>query len=102
MDVIRGQVVAGDGEPDPRIAKKPISEAVLQHCSQSGGVVSRPQESSQQPVTCSSRPWEDVVAVFEIYRQDLAVWIDTWYNQRRLHSTNNMTSPIEYELANAA
>ena len=35
-------------------------------------------------------------------RADIAAWIDTWYNQRRLHSTNNMTSPIEYELANAA
>ena len=30
------------------------------------------------------------------------VWIDTWYNRKRLHSTNNMTSPIDYELANAA
>ena len=35
-------------------------------------------------------------------RADIAVWIDTWYNRKRLHSTNNMTSPIEYELANAA
>ena len=35
-------------------------------------------------------------------RADIANWIDTWYNRRRLHSTNNMTSPIEYELANAA
>jgi transposase InsO family protein len=35
-------------------------------------------------------------------RADIAAWIDTWYNRRRLHSTNNMTSPIEYELANAA
>ena len=35
-------------------------------------------------------------------RADIATWIDTWYNRRRLHSTNNMTSPIEYELANAA
>ena len=35
-------------------------------------------------------------------RTDIAAWIDTWYNRRRLHSTNNMTSPIEYELANAA
>ena len=35
-------------------------------------------------------------------RQDIAVWIDTWYNRKRLHSTNNMTSPIDYELANAA
>ena len=35
-------------------------------------------------------------------RADIAAWIDTWYNQRRLHSTNNMLSPIEYELANAA
>ena len=35
-------------------------------------------------------------------RRDIATWIDTWYNRRRLHSTNNMTSPIEYELANAA
>ena len=35
-------------------------------------------------------------------RRDIAVWIDTWYNRKRLHSTNNMTSPINYELANAA
>ena len=35
-------------------------------------------------------------------QRDIAAWIDTWYNRRRLHSTNNMTSPIEYELANAA
>ena len=28
-------------------------------------------------------------------RRDIAVWIDTWYNRKRLHSTNNMTSPIE-------
>ena len=35
-------------------------------------------------------------------RRDIAVWIDTWYNRKRLHSTNNMTSPIDYELANAA
>jgi transposase InsO family protein len=35
-------------------------------------------------------------------RRDIATWIDTWYNRQRLHSTNNMTSPIEYELANAA
>ena len=35
-------------------------------------------------------------------RADIATWIDTWYNRRRLHSTNNMTNPIEYELANAA
>ena len=35
-------------------------------------------------------------------RRDIAVWIDTWYNTKRLHSTNNMTSPLDYELANAA
>ena len=34
-------------------------------------------------------------------RRDIAV-CDTWYNRKRLHSTNNMTSPIDYELANAA
>ena len=34
--------------------------------------------------------------------RDIAVWIDTWYNRKRLHSTNNMTSPIDYEPANAA
>ena len=31
MDVIRGQVVTWNGEPDPRIAKKPVPKAVLQH-----------------------------------------------------------------------
>ena len=72
MDAIRGQVVARNGDPDPRIAKKPIPKGVLQHRSQLDGVVSRPQESSQQPVTCSPRPWEDAVAVFEIDRQDLS------------------------------
>ena len=35
-------------------------------------------------------------------RADIATWIDTWHNRRRLHSTNNMTSPIEHELVNAA
>ena len=35
-------------------------------------------------------------------RQDIAAWIDTWYNPKRLLSTNNMTSPINYELANTA
>ena len=35
-------------------------------------------------------------------RQDIAAWIDTWYNTNRLHSTNNMTSPTDHELANAA
>ena len=35
-------------------------------------------------------------------RRDIANWIDAWHNRRRLHSTNNMTSPIQHELANAA
>ena len=35
-------------------------------------------------------------------RADIANWIDTWYNTVRLHSTNNMLSPTEYEQANAA
>ena len=35
-------------------------------------------------------------------RRDIAAWIDTWYNPKRLHSTNNMTSPTDHELANAA
>ena len=35
-------------------------------------------------------------------RADIAAWIDTWYNTRRLHSTNNMTSPIDHEQAQAA
>ena len=35
-------------------------------------------------------------------RRDIAAWIDTWYNTNRLHSTNNMTSPTDHELANAA
>lgn len=30
-------------------------------------------------------------------RRDIANWIHTWYNQHRLHSTLNMTSPINYE-----
>ena len=30
-------------------------------------------------------------------RQDIANWIHTWYNQHRLHSTLDMTSPINYE-----
>ncbi|WP_428122672.1 IS3 family transposase [Candidatus Poriferisodalis sp.] len=29
---------------------------------------------------------------------DIAAWIDTWYNTKRLHSTNNMLSPIEYRV----
>ena len=33
-------------------------------------------------------------------RLDIATWIDTWYNKKRLHSTNNMTSPTDYEHAN--
>ncbi len=35
-------------------------------------------------------------------RPDIAACIDTWHNRKRLHSTNNMTSPTDYELANAA
>ena len=35
-------------------------------------------------------------------RADITTWIDTWYNPKRLHSTNNMTSPNDHELANAA
>ena len=34
-------------------------------------------------------------------RRDIAAWIDTWHKRKRLHSTNNMTSPIDYELAHA-
>ncbi len=30
-------------------------------------------------------------------RQDIANWIHSWYNHHRLHSTLNMTSPINYE-----
>ena len=30
-------------------------------------------------------------------RRDIANWIHTWYNRHRLHSTLNMTSPINYE-----
>ena len=33
-------------------------------------------------------------------RQDIAAWITDWYNTRRLHSTLDMTSPTDYELAN--
>ena len=32
-------------------------------------------------------------------RRDIANWIHTWYNQHRLHSTLDMTSPINYETA---
>lgn len=35
-------------------------------------------------------------------RQDITTWIDTRHNRHRHHPTNNMTSPIEYEPANAA
>ena len=30
-------------------------------------------------------------------RQDVARWIDDFYNRRRKHSTNGMKSPIDYE-----
>ena len=30
-------------------------------------------------------------------RRDLIRWIEGWYNQRRLHSTINYNSPVEYE-----
>ena len=33
-------------------------------------------------------------------RRDIARWITDWYNSRRLHSTLDMTSPIDYEQAN--
>ena len=35
-------------------------------------------------------------------RRDIAAWIDTWYNPKRLHSANNMTSPNDHEQAQAA
>ena len=35
-------------------------------------------------------------------RADIAAWIDTWYNPKRLHSANNMTSPNDHEQARAA
>jgi transposase InsO family protein len=35
-------------------------------------------------------------------RRDITAWIDTWYNPRRLHSANNMTSPNDHENAQAA
>ena len=35
-------------------------------------------------------------------RQDIAAWIDSWYNPLRLHSANNMTSPTDHEKARAA
>ena len=33
-------------------------------------------------------------------RRDIANWITDWYNPTRLHSANNMTSPIDREQAN--
>ena len=30
-------------------------------------------------------------------RQEIALWVHTWYNQRRLHSAIGMVPPIEYE-----
>jgi putative transposase len=30
-------------------------------------------------------------------RRDLMRWIEGWYNQRRLHSTIDYNSPVEYE-----
>lgn len=33
-------------------------------------------------------------------RRDIAAWLTDWYNPRRLHSTLDMTSPIDYEQAN--
>ncbi len=30
-------------------------------------------------------------------RQDITTWITDWYNPKRLHSTNNMTSPNNHE-----
>ena len=50
MDVIRGQVVAGNCEPYPRISQDLIAKAVLQHRSQLNGAVSRLQKSSPPPV----------------------------------------------------
>ena len=32
-------------------------------------------------------------------RQEITLWIHTWYNQRRLHSTIGMVPPTEYEQA---
>ena len=33
-------------------------------------------------------------------RQEITLWVHTWYNQKRLHSAIGMVPPVEYEQAN--
>ncbi len=41
-----------------------------------------------------TRPWNDVAEV----RQHTFLWIESYYNHRRRHSTLHYLTPIEYEL----
>ena len=41
-----------------------------------------------------TRPWDDLTQV----RQHTFLWIESYYNRRRRHSTLNYLTPIEYEL----
>ena len=41
-----------------------------------------------------TRPWNDVNEV----RQQTFLWIESYYNRRRRHSTLNYLTPTEYEL----
>jgi len=34
-------------------------------------------------------------------RQEISLWVHSWYNQRRLHSATGMVPPVEYELTRA-
>ena len=54
--------------------------------------------STLQHELISRRRW----ATRDQARREIAAWIDTWYNPRRLHSANNMTSPNDHEKTQAA
>ncbi|MBN9753993.1 hypothetical protein DMP14_00695 [Pseudonocardia sp. Ae707_Ps2] len=56
--------------------------------------VAEPFFASYKKELIHTRPWNDVTEV----RQQTFVWIESYYNRRRRHSTLGYLTPTEYEL----